>query len=296
MVIQKDQGVLPCRRQALREALAQRLAPLQALSSLRQFVQRRLRPAASSAQRVALLHNRTPRPSQREATRDTPKPFALTWLQVMLHASVPRRAPIGALWLPSLFLARRLRGCLRARPPFGPCGLLSRQTLACPGPRPPHRFPKVFDHMERTDLMRPLVQNLAQRLGGEMGTIGGDAQERQGADLSGAVASSEKRAPSIRVGGMIQDRRAQTLVAAMIDRGAHTAGTVVPCVEGDRARTLSACPVEKGHAHARLRLFFPPPRPSFAAGHRAHTPGGRATGANWLVDRATQRPPRCAQP
>src|SRR5918992_2692341 len=82
----------------------------------------------------------------------------------------------------------------------------------------------------------------------------------------------------------------------MIDGGENTEGTVIEFIGGDITRKLSYGPVKKRRVHARLRLFFPQPPPSFGSWQRERTPGGRATGANSLDDRAGHLRPQDAPP
>src|SRR6266487_4177001 len=55
-------------------------------------------------------------------------------------------------------------------------------------------------------------------------------------------------------------------------------------------------PVKEVGGHACLRLFFPPPRPSFGSWQRAQTPGGLATDASWPDGRASRPPPPTVPP
>src|SRR6516162_5624022 len=94
----------------------------------------------------------------------------------------------------------------------------------------------------------------------------------------------------------MQDGIENTLVTAIIDRREHTEGTVIEFIGSDIPRKIRQGPVKELWVHARLRLFFPPPRPSFGSWQRAQTPGGRATGASWPGGRAYRLRPRCAPP
>src|SRR5207245_8578356 len=126
--------------------------------------------------------------------------------------------------------------------------------------------------------------------------IGREAAEGQVASRAGRGQTSAK-GPDILVGGsVIQDVIAEALVAALIDRGQHTAGTSIECSGGHIARKICQRPVQDGGVQARLRLFSPQPRPSAAWSQRAQRRGGRARGASSLGGRVNHPRPRAAPP
>src|SRR5437773_1282037 len=85
-------------------------------------------------------------------------------------------------------------------------------------------------------------------------------------------------------------------LTAIIDSGEHTEGTVIEFIGSHIPRKISQGPVEEVRVHARLRLFFPPPQPSFGSWQRAQRHGGLATDANSPGGRASRLQPRCAPP
>src|SRR2546428_8489634 len=96
-------------------------------------------------------------------------------------------------------------------------------------------------------------------------------------------------------GIVIQHLIEDALVAAIIDRGEHAEGSVIELIGSHIPRKIRQGPIKEVRVHARLRLFFPPPRPSFGSWQRAQTPGGRATDASLPGGRAS-RPRRRAVP
>src|SRR4029450_2784502 len=150
--------------------------------------------------------------------------------------------------------------------------------------------------MKRTDLMRDIPKHLREGCGIEGRTIGREAAEGQVTYSQGRVQTSEK-GPDIIVGGIvIQDVIEDALVAAIIDRGQNTEGTIIEFIGGHIARKLCQRPVQEVGVHARLRFFSPPPRPSSGWSQRAQRRGGRATSANSLGARASGPRPRAAPP
>src|SRR5262249_12555867 len=82
------------------------------------------------------------------------------------------------------------------------------------------------------------------------------------------------------------------LVAAIIDGGEYAEGTVIELIGGHIARKIRQGPVKEVRVQARLRLFFPPPRPSSGSWQKGQRHGGRARGANSRASRAGRlRPP-----
>jgi hypothetical protein len=95
-------------------------------------------------------------------------------------------------------------------------------------------------------------------------------------------------------GSVIQDVSEETLVATMSDRGQPAEGAIIPCIGGHLPRTLRQGPGKAVRVQTRRRLFFPPPRPRVGSWHRAHRPGGLATGASWPAGRASRPQPPAA--
>src|SRR4030095_9920278 len=85
-------------------------------------------------------------------------------------------------------------------------------------------------------------------------------------------------------------------VAAIIDCRKHAEGTLIQFSGGHLPRKIRQGPVKAVRVHARLGLFFPPPRPSSGASQTAHKRGGRAPGANAPAGRARHPPRRAAPP
>src|SRR5215813_2973846 len=149
--------------------------------------------------------------------------------------------------------------------------------------------------MKRTDLMRDIPEHLYEGGGIERRAIGRDTEEGQVACRQGRFESPEKR-PDVIVGGIvIQDVIEEPLVAAIIDSGENAEGTIIQFIGGDIARKICQGPVKEGRVQARLRLFFPPPRPSSGSWQKGQRRGGRARGASWRDDRASHPRPRAAR-
>src|SRR5215469_12880628 len=63
-------------------------------------------------------------------------------------------------------------------------------------------------------------------------------------------------------------------------------------IGSDIPRKIRQGPVKELWVQARLRLFFPQPRPSSGSWQKGQKRGGRARGANWRAGRASRlRPP-----
>ena len=62
-----------------------------------------------------------------------------------------------------------------------------------------------------------------------------------------------------------EDTIEEALVAAVIDHGQNAEGTIIQFIGGHIARKIRQRPVKEVGVHARLRLFFPPPRPNFGS-------------------------------
>src|SRR6266436_9005900 len=150
--------------------------------------------------------------------------------------------------------------------------------------------------MKRTDLMRNLPEHLHKGGGIEGRAIGREAAEGQVTCPQGCVQTPQK-GPDIIVGGIvIQDVREDPLVAAIIDCGKNTEGTIIQFIGSHIARKIRQRPVQEVSVHARLRLFSPQPRPSSEWSQRAQRRDDRATSANSLGGRASRPRPRAAPP
>src|SRR6266446_1224729 len=88
----------------------------------------------------------------------------------------------------------------------------------------------------------------------------------------------------------------RVFVAAIIDRRKNAEGTIIEFISGHIARKIRQGPVKEVGVHACLRLFFPPPRPSFGSWQKGQRRGGLATGANSLGGRASRPRPQSAPP
>src|SRR5262249_21730161 len=82
----------------------------------------------------------------------------------------------------------------------------------------------------------------------------------------------------------------------IIDRGENTEGTVIEFIGGDIPRKIRQGPVKKVGVHARLRPFFPQPRPSSGSSQKGQRRGGRARGANSRAGRAGRLLPPAVPP
>src|SRR5262249_18814101 len=102
----------------------------------------------------------------------------------------------------------------------------------------------------------------------------------------------EKR-PDVLVGGIvIQHVIEEALVAAIIDGGKYAEGAVIELIGGHIPRKIRQGPVKEVRVQARLRLFFPQPRPRSGSWQKGQRPRGSARGANSRAGRAGRlRPP-----
>src|SRR5215468_11666386 len=94
-------------------------------------------------------------------------------------------------------------------------------------------------------------------------------------------------------GIMVQDVIEEALVTAIVDSRKNAEGAIIELIGGHVARKSRQGPVKEVGVHARLRLFFPPPRPSSGSWHKGQRRGGRATDAHALGGRARRPRPRC---
>src|SRR5215472_10632280 len=146
--------------------------------------------------------------------------------------------------------------------------------------------------MKRTDLMPHLPEHLPEGYRIERRAIGGDTAEGQVACRQSHFESPEKR-PDVLVGGIvIQDVIEDPFVAAIINRRQNAEGAIIHFIGGDIARKIRQGPVKEVRVQARLRLFFPQPRPSSEWSQRGQRRDGRARGASSPDGRAGRlRPP-----
>src|SRR6516164_313202 len=139
------------------------------------------------------------------------------------------------------------------------------------------------------------TKDLGEGGGREGRPIRAHAQQRQVTRGQGCFQPTQK-GPDVLVGGiMVEDVIENTLVTAIIDRREYTEGTVIEFISSDIPGKIRQGPVQELGVHARLCLFFPPPRPSFESWQRAQRPGGRARGANSRAGRASRLRPRAAR-
>jgi len=144
--------------------------------------------------------------------------------------------------------------------------------------------------------MPPLPAHLPAGVMRERRAIGGDPAAGPVAGRHSRCESPEKR-PDVLVGGsVLQDVIEAPLVAAMLNCRQHAAGAIIHVIGSDRARKIRQGPGKAGRVQARLRLFFPPPRPSAAWSQRAQRRAGRAPGASAPDGRAHRLRPRCGPP
>ncbi len=173
-----------------------------------------------------LLHDLAQLAELGETTGDPPQPLACALAQGMPDKQVPMREQIGALLFPALVLAGGLRGRLRARTTPGSLGLLGRQALALAGHRFQHRFDDILDNMKLAQLMRYPIKNLGEGRGRERRALGGDAPQRQVTRCQGRFQPTQKGPDVLVVGVVVSDVIEDALVAAIIDCGEHTEGTI----------------------------------------------------------------------
>ncbi len=183
-----------------------------------------------------------------------------------------------------------------ARAPFAHCGLCGSQGFAGAGHRAQHRFDAILDDMTLAPLMRHPTKDLGEGRGRERRAIGGNAQERQVTGVQGGFQPTQQGPDVVVLGGVVSDIREEAFVTAIIDRGEQTAGTVIACIGGDLPHKIRQGPVQALRVHARLRLFFPLPHPSFGSWQRARRHGGLARDANAPGGRARHRRPRVVPP
>jgi len=150
--------------------------------------------------------------------------------------------------------------------------------------------------MKLADLMLHLPAHLPEGQRIERQAIGRDAEQGQVACRQGRVQTPQKRSDVVVRGIVIQDVLEDALVAAIIDRGKNTEGTIIPFIGGHIPRKIRQGPVQEVCVHAHLRLFFPQPRPSSGSWQKGQRHGGLARGANSLGGRASHPRPRAAPP
>jgi hypothetical protein len=99
------------------------------------------------------------------------------------------------------------------------------------------------------------------------------------------------------VGGIvIQDIVEEALGAALIDGGEHAEGAVLELLGGHRPGKISQGPVQAVGIQARLRLFFPQPRPSAGSWQKGQRRGDLARGASARAGRAGRPRPQAGPP
>jgi hypothetical protein len=260
------------------------------------LVPSRLGPPASIKQGRDLFPTHTQHVDVGQPTGEAPPPLAFGCAHVTVDAQIPMSAQRRTLRVQPLFRAGSLLGPLCARTAPGSLGLLSRPALPLAGHRLQHRVDDILAAMKRAQLMGPPAQDRGAGWGRAGRTSGGHAQQRQVPRCQGRLPPTQK-GPDVLVGGiMVSDVIADALVTALIDRGEHPEGTGLECIGSDIPRKIRQGPVQELGVHARLRLFFPPPRPSVGSGQRARTRGSRARGANAPGGRAHRLRPRCGPP
>src|SRR5438093_7947976 len=91
---------------------------------------------------------------------------------------------------------------------------------------------------------------------------------------------------------VIEDLIENPFVRPVVDCRENAIGALIEFIGRYVPRKGLQCPVQKRTGHMSLRLFFPPPRPSFGGSQRAQTRGDRARGASSRGGRACDlRPP-----
>jgi len=111
------------------------------------------------------------------------------------------------------------------------------------------------DDVKRADVMRHIPENLPEGRGRERCAIGGDPEEGQVACLQGGFSSPQKGSDVVVGGIVIQDVREETLVAAIIDRGEHTARSVIELIGSHIARKIRQGPVKDVRVHQGHSVF-----------------------------------------
>src|SRR5262249_6994172 len=152
------------------------------------------------------------------------------------------------------------------------------------------------DDMKLADVMPHLPEHLPEGCRREGRAIGGDTAEGQAACYQGRVQTPQK-GPDIIMGGIvIQHLIEDALVAPVIDYGQNAEGTIREFIGGHIARNIRQGPVKEVRVQARLRLFFPQPRPSSEWSQKGQRHDGRARGASSPGGRASRPRPRAAPP
>ena len=108
--------------------------------------------------------------------------------------------------------------------------MLGRQALALAGHRLQHRFDDILDNMKLAQLMRYPIKNLGEGRGRERRAIGGDAPQRQVTRCQGRFQPPQKGPDVLVVGVVVSDVIEDALVAAIIDCGENTEGTIIEFV------------------------------------------------------------------
>ena len=93
--------------------------------------------------------------------------------------------------------------------------------------------------MKLAKLMRHPAKDLGEGLGIERRAIGGDAQELHVTRVQGRFQPTQKNPDVIMVGIVVSDLIEDALVAAIIDGGENTEGTIIEFIGGNITRKIS---------------------------------------------------------
>ena len=153
-------------------------------------------------------------------------------------------------------------------------------------------FGQFFDDMERTNLMRYLPKDLADRFGRQLRTIRRDPFEGPSSFIQSCLETTKKRVEVGVARIVVEHRRQHPLVLPIVHRRQHAVRPLIEFINRGIARKRLKGPLQKRATDMPLCLFFPQPPPNFGSWQRGQTRGDRARGANWPGGRASYlRPP-----
>jgi hypothetical protein len=162
LVVETCQGLFQRGCKELLACLPQRGAPQEPTPQSVSFVQSRLGPTAPIKQGVDLGHELPQSSPLREAPGEPPPLLPCALAQVPWHDEMPIRVEVDALLCKPFFLAGCSLRCRGARTPFGPFGLLGRETLPRAGSSTQHRLDHLGEDRKRPDVMRHPMQDLRE--------------------------------------------------------------------------------------------------------------------------------------
>ena len=166
-------------------------------------------------------------------------------------------------------------------------GELRNHLLAEFRQRVQHCLGDLLDDMEFTDLVAGVRPQLLEHLGVKRRSVRGDARHDQAAFVQRPLELAQELADLLFRRVVIQDAESQAVVAAMVHDTEDAEGAVVDLVDGQVSGEVSQRFVEVGGRDAVYLFFSQRPRPSSGWWPKGRRRGGRATGANGRLGRAS---------